>query len=687
MAVHAPFPRRIDTVLFRLLLLAGIPMLVVTVAVILVFSFRTLPALAEEAETQLEVANYSASVTIATWLSEHRQRLLYFATAPAAINGDLPELLNEARRMTDTFDDFVALVFADMEGQVQVDSIHGIGGGYVGDREYYQVARAGQSLVGDLIRGRPNEQYVVMIAEAVRGPYQSVIGVVFAPVRPDALETVLRTSQTDPSGSAYILDSQHYVVTGTGLGEQIDAEAIPPIGESTRYTNYRNTDVIGHRMFIPGTRWTLVTERPFATVARSIRRYNRLVVTSALVALVLSVVAAAAIAGTIQRPIRRLDRITRLVGAGESARLGDVPFSRNAPRELVRFHYVLLDTVEQLERRRRELERSNAILETTQEMARLGSWEYDPRRRRFFCSREAYRIVGIEPLPDGCDADGVLAFVHPEDRRDLRRGFIRSIRNGGEDFQIDHRIISSRDGSVRVVHQRCIHTVDASGTLLRTRGMIHDITERHHIEESLRSALADKSVLLQEVHHRVRNNLAIVESLLTLKLSQLPEHSRAWDAIAQSRSRITSIAFVHDQLYQQEDHLSEIDMPEYFRRIVTSVRDSYNSPMIKVTTEIDPLRLDMTTCIPCGMILNELLMNAYRHAFPGRAGQILVRLLRNRDDTIELTVADNGIGMTEETPRGLGWEIVQQLVHQIQGSLAITRGEGTGVSVVFSPRS
>lgn len=682
MAGTKRFTQRIDTVLLRLLLLAGTPIVVIAIAMVLLFSFRTLPALFDEAETQLEVANYSSSITIATWLSEHRQRLRYVAATPAAIDGDLPTLLTEAIRMTETFTDFVAIVFADMNGNVLLDSNRGIGGGYVGDREYYLEARSGQSIIGNLIRGRTNEQYVVMIAEAVRGRYQSVIGVAFAPVRPDVLESVLQMSRSDPSMSVYIVDSQYYIVTGSGLGERLDPDSIPAVGHSTRYINYRDVDVLGHRTFVPGTRWTLVTERPFATVAQSIRRYNRLLVTTALVALAFSVIAAAIIAGTIQRPIHRLDDIARLVGSGQFSPARNVPFNRGAPLELMRLHRVLVDTVDQLEQRRREVERGKAILEATQEMARLGSWEYEPRRHRFVCSPEVFRIIGARPHPEGCGVDDVLTFVHPEDRRALKYGFFRSIREGVSDFEIDHRIVNPLDSSIRVVHQRCVHTFDPSGTLISTRGMIHDITERHAIEVSLRAALADKSVLLQEVHHRVRNNLAIVESLLTLKLSQLPEHTDAWEAIAQSRSRISSIAVVHDQLYQQEN-VSEIYMPDYVKQIVENVRESYGSPNIEVQIEIDPLHLEMTTCIPCGMILNELLVNSYRHAFPEKSGRILVRMVR--DDTVTLTVADDGVGLQTGKPEGLGSEIVRQLVRQINGSLSVSGGQGTTVAVSFNP--
>jgi len=686
--------RRIDTVLLRLLLLAGTPIFIIATASVLVFSFRTLPALYEEAESRVKAANYSSAITIATWLSEHRQRLRYVATSPAARQEDYPALLSETRRMTDAFDDFVAIVFADMGGRVLVDSIHGFGGGFVGDRGYFRAARAGQSIVGDLLRGRPNDQYFIMIAEPVRGPYQSVTGVVFAPVKPNALEAVIQTSRSDLSGSVYIIDSRNYIVTGSGLGEQIGTPALPPIGASARYTNYAGNLVLGHRTFIPGTRWTLVTERPFASVAESIRRYNRFVSAAAIVVLILSVIGAAAIASTIQNPIRLLDHIARLVGMGAFARARDAPFDRSAPRELLRLHRVLIDTSDQLEHRQNELKNSTRILEATQQMARLGSWEYDPVRHRFFCSREVYRIVGVPQQEEGCSIDGVLSVVHPDDRRALKHAFFRSVRNHDSEFAVDHRITAADDGTVRVVHQRCIHTFDTEGTLLRTRGMVHDITDRHRIEESLREALADKSVLLQEVHHRVRNNLAIVESLLTLKLSQLPEHSHAWEAIAQSRSRISSIAIVHDQLYQREN-VSEIDMPDYVQQIVSNVRDSYDSPDIEVTTDLDPIQLDMTRCIPCGMILNELLVNSYRHAFPDGIGHIRVRMVQDEDKTVVLTVADDGIGLSR-TPSptghdasagdrsGLGSEIVRQLVRQIDGTLMTRQENGTSVSVSFT---
>lgn len=690
--------RRFDTVLFRLFLLAGVPIALIGVVAGFVYNLNILPSLYTEAEEKITHTSDAEVVVVAAWIREHREKLQYIATTPAAINQEWDVLLPDSQRMKAVFGDFVAIVFADTEGQVVLDTNHGLGGGYVGDRDYFREARAGQSIMGDLIRGRPDDRYVLMVAEPIRGDNQQIRGVVFAPVLPDSLETVIGRFQPDPEMSTYLIDSQNFIVSGSGLGEQIQLSTVSRVREVSRYTNREGVEVLGYRNFIPGTRWTIVTEMSYAAVARSIDRYNRLLAAAAFVALLFAVGTAAILAGTIQIPIHRLDHIARLVGENNFDSALAVPHMRRAPRELKRLQRILLDTAGLVELRRRELEQSKDLLEETQSMARLGSWEYNPAAHRFRCSRETFRILGEVPQIDGCQVDGILSYVHSDDHPALKRTFFHSIRSGEKNFEIDHRIIRADNGEERVVHQRCIHTRDTTGKLLRTRGMIHDITDRYRIEESLREALADKSVLLQEVHHRVRNNLAIIESLLTLKLTQLPERSDAWQAIAESHSRIASIALVHDQLYQN-DAVAEIEMSVYVSQLVESIRHSYSTGGdIRTVTEIAPVHLDMTRSIPCGLIINELVVNSFKHAFPSARGTITVRLTRSGENDLRLTVADDGIGIpgvfdTEPDRRtavaqvadGLGVEIVKQLTRQIGGKLSVTANHGTEVSIVFTP--
>jgi len=213
-----------------------------------------------------------------------------------------------------------------------------------------------------------------------------------------------------------------------------------------------------------------------------------------------------------------------------------------------------------------------------------------------------------------------------------------------------------------------------------------EIVERKLVEKMLTTSLEEKEILLSEVHHRVKNNLNIISSLLNLQSSQVETPDQAVKSLEKSRDRIMSMAIVHQKLYESRNFAS-INMKDYLEDISSNLHNIYKSDSnIELKMEITELLLDIKTAIPCGMILNELLTNAFKYSFPkGKDGEIKVILTEKEDNLCELTIADNGLGIPagSEDKGTLGLTMVKLLVEQINGTIEIKRREGTLIRIIF----
>ncbi|MEQ9234287.1 two-component regulator propeller domain-containing protein [Coleofasciculus sp. E2-BRE-01] len=215
-----------------------------------------------------------------------------------------------------------------------------------------------------------------------------------------------------------------------------------------------------------------------------------------------------------------------------------------------------------------------------------------------------------------------------------------------------------------------------------------DITEQKQVEAELQTSLREKIVLLKEVHHRVKNNLQIISSLLDLQ-SQTLTDPQVLDIFQQSANRVKSMALIHNQLYQYTS-LEKIDFAEYIDTLATYLFQSYgvNRSLIKLQIDVEPISLNLDTAIPCGLLLNELLSNALKYAFPeSRPGVITIKLKSECDRRLTLTVQDNGIGLPEgfepENPKTLGFQLIQALTEQLEGELDIKPDQGTQFTIRF----
>jgi two-component sensor histidine kinase len=216
----------------------------------------------------------------------------------------------------------------------------------------------------------------------------------------------------------------------------------------------------------------------------------------------------------------------------------------------------------------------------------------------------------------------------------------------------------------------------------------HEVTERKQAEIQLKKSLKEKEILLQEVHHRVKNNLQIISSLLDLQADTM-EDPRIIKLLKENQGRVHSLALLYDNLSQSRN-LARIDMNEYIHDIVAYLFSFAGNPEDRVTYNLDIafLSLGMDVAIPLGLILTELVFNALIHAFPGdRHGEIGIHLSRQKDNEIILKVWDNGIGLPEKPgtaeDESLGLQLVSLLTKQLSGQLDVQSTGGTSFSLTF----
>lgn len=228
---------------------------------------------------------------------------------------------------------------------------------------------------------------------------------------------------------------------------------------------------------------------------------------------------------------------------------------------------------------------------------------------------------------------------------------------------------------------------DSEGKLMGSVHVARDITERLKAEEKIKNSLKEKETLLKEIHHRVKNNLQIISSLLDLQEDYVKDDPKAVDVLKESQNRVLSMSLLHEMLYQSKD-LSHINFYNYIRYLITDLFHTYGVKS-NITTQInvEQIYLNIDTAIPLGLLINELVSNSLKYAFPeDKTGEIKVNLT-NKNGKFELIIKDNGIGI----PKGidfnikstLGLRLVNTLVNQIDGTIELERTQGTGYTITF----
>jgi PAS domain S-box-containing protein len=289
----------------------------------------------------------------------------------------------------------------------------------------------------------------------------------------------------------------------------------------------------------------------------------------------------------------------------------------------------------------------------------------------------------------GCEREELLAKTIYDLRVDGPGMVIRHMEQASQTPHLFETIHKRRDGLIFPVEVRsCAAQINGETLLL---SVIRDITERKRVENAVRESLHEKESLLKEIHHRVKNNLQIVSSLLRLQSGQI-EHPSARAAMQEMQNRVHSMALIHEHLYRSEN-LAQVDMAAYFKSLCPKLMRTLAArpEAIRLHLDLIPVYLEIDQALPCGLLVNELVSNALKHAFPeGRTGEVRLEL-RPVDDgrQIHLRVSDNGVGLPADFDMqrlsSLGLELASDLATQIKGRLEIGPGPGATFDVVFAP--
>ena len=281
----------------------------------------------------------------------------------------------------------------------------------------------------------------------------------------------------------------------------------------------------------------------------------------------------------------------------------------------------------------------------------------------------------------------------PEVPQEVKEKILPATLSGGWYGEIMNR---RKDGSVFPVELWTSVVRNDDEDPVALVGVARDVTERRKAEEQIRTSLREKEVLLKEIHHRVKNNLQVVSSLLNLQ-SQHIKDGEMLRVFKESQNRVRSMALIHEKLYQSSN-LAEISFGDYVRDLATQLFRSYSVSAAGVSLEVDAnnVHLGIDRAIPCGIIVNELVSNSLKYGFPDRReGTVYIRLHPSAEDTVQLVVGDTGVGLPEgldiEKTDSLGLKLVKMLTGQISGDLKVVRNGSrpreTGAEFVITFRT
>ncbi|MBC8507809.1 MAG: PAS domain-containing protein [Anaerolineales bacterium] len=254
----------------------------------------------------------------------------------------------------------------------------------------------------------------------------------------------------------------------------------------------------------------------------------------------------------------------------------------------------------------------------------------------------------------------------------------------GQEFDVEILV----DGILRTYNCEFSPLLQPQGQMMSRIFVLRDISERVRAEKKNRESLQEKEALLREIHHRVKNNLQLITSLLNLQIAHIKDEQIIAE-IKESQNRILAISFVHEKLYQSED-LGKVDFGSYVNSLVNHLFDVYRSSDVNIRAdmELDTILLDIDTAIPCGLIINELVTNVFKHAFPGMSsGRVGLKLWAEPGDDVHMLVRDDGVGIPPnfdtQNISSLGFQLIQSLVIQLDGQIEFDDSDGAAIEINF----
>ena len=334
-----------------------------------------------------------------------------------------------------------------------------------------------------------------------------------------------------------------------------------------------------------------------------------------------------------------------------------------------------------------ELRRTNALLRTQMELSMSGILVLNEKGRVVSYNNRYLEMwdIPVTALDSGLEErimESILDKVaHPREYLEKAQTLLqqKNVRHQGE--------VVLKDG--RIFEEYAAPMLDGKEEYYGRVIFFRDITESRRSEEHLRSSVREKEILIQEVHHRVKNNLQVISGLLDLQSYHITDE-RSKEIYKESQNRVITMALIHEELYQARN-LAQVDYGTYIRSLVSNLFASYavDSGKVDLDIQTEEVQMVVDTAIPCGLIINELVTNALKHAFPGgQNGKVTIIFRQREEGSYHLEIGDDGVGMPEDHDLGksssLGLQLVTLLVKQLSGEMRIvSHNKGTRFIIDF----
>lgn len=351
------------------------------------------------------------------------------------------------------------------------------------------------------------------------------------------------------------------------------------------------------------------------------------------------------------------------------------------------------------------LKETNELLNITIRNINMGLWDWQIKSGDVFYDHFNYNMLGYEKGDSLPNIDAWKNMIHPDDLPQALELLNAHIEGLTPYYEATYRIKAKSGQWIWILDKGSVVKRDNLGNAIRAIGTHQDITKLKEMELELReraknleemtnilsSSLKEKEILIKEIHHRVKNNLQILSAITSMH-EQNVESEKDKKIFKDFQNRIRAMAKVHETLYRSDD-LEKIHLHQYIKGIIDNLLMSYEleTNRIKITTNIEDIQIKLGKAMHFGLIINELISNAFKHAFPhNREGAINVVLKRISDDKIQLTVEDNGIGMNpkkiDKHSASIGLKIIQTSTKQLKGEYQLNIDKGVHWTITFDKK-
>ena len=314
-------------------------------------------------------------------------------------------------------------------------------------------------------------------------------------------------------------------------------------------------------------------------------------------------------------------------------------------------------------------------IELAEQLSGLGAWEHDITNDELFWSDETYRILGFDPKEIEPSYEILMDRIHSEDRERVNRAFSESLKNRTP-YEAIYRL-ELPDGELKYVEAQANHFYNDAGEPILTIGTNQNVTRRELEKQEIEESLEEKQTLLGEIHHRLKNNLAVVAGMLQLQWLQ-EDDPEIVKSLQESTNRIKAVAGIHQQLYQS-GNFANVALGENINTLASDLISTMaTNTKIELESDCETVYLEMAQTLPCTLIANEVVTNTVKHAFEGRErGCIAIKLDQN-NNRIRLCIDDNGVGLPkdfEDRQGSLGMNLISTLSNQLDGEYSFSSSE------------